>query len=643
MKIGKNLNLIIVLTLAFGFFLLTSLTILTNQPEGGYYLWSSPDESANYYFSSNYAISGELSVLDRAGVISEGWTSPRSTRNDLGFLKPVSFPGILLIYGAIASFFGLAVIPFLTPLFASLGIIIFYCLIRRFFKERVALWSAFLLAFFPVYIYYSVRAMFHNVLFIVLLLAGLYLLSSVISRIKNKKNKGFIKEGISESEESIKISKKSKFKNFLRKIYLNLRRVLVAFNNKVIKFLSFNNDSNRWLSFASSFFAGIFIGLAIITRTSEILWLLPLLFLAWLFYARRFGLIRLLLFLTGLFLAWLPSAYYNQILYGSYFYGGYNELNSSIDEISQVGASLVSGFGFSYWQELLKKLETLIFYFGFKPLQSLEMFQAYIIKMFPFIFWPGAFTFIILMIKGFYRPKKKIILYLLGGLLISVFLIFYYGSWKFNDNPDLTRTTIGNSYTRYWLPIYLWLMPLAAWFLVRFSQVLFRSKKIAKNWRQNFALIVQIAFIFVYIISSLFFVFFGSEEGLTYWRYNKLKEKNTAEIVLNKTEKDAVIINRYNDKYFFPNRKVIMATFPDDDLTKITNRIIDFYPVYYFHFRLNEKDLNYLNERRLAPYNLKIEPIMMTGIDTYLYRLEKLEEPEFLDEEKEKISEERSN
>ncbi len=598
MNIKKNSNFLLVCLLALGFFLLSSLTIIANQPEGGYYLWSSPDESANYYFALNYAISGELSVLDRAGVISQGWTSPRSLKNDLGFLKPVSFPGIILIYGSIASFFGLAFIPFLTPLFAAFGIIIFYLLVRRFFRDRVALWSAFLLSFFPVYIYYSIRAMFHNVLFIVLLLVGLYFLSLTVSKIKKKKKSGSLSENIEKKK----------------------------LGEKIVKFLSLGDDPHRWLSFIPSFFAGIFIGLALITRTSEALWLLPLLFLIWLFYARRFGLIRLLLFFAGLFSALLPAAYYNQILYGSYFYGGYKELNSSIDEISQIGSDLVSGPGLSYWQGLLNKLETLIFYFGFKPIQSLKMFEAYIVKMFPLIFWSGAFGFIILMIRSFRLPKKKIILYLLGGLLISAFLIFYYGSWKFHDNPDVTRATIGNSYTRYWLLIYLWLMPLGTWFLVRFSEALFRSKKIVKNWRRNLATIFQVLFIFLYSASSLFFVFFGSEEGLVYSRYNILKDKNSAELVLSKTEKNSVIINRYNDKYFFPQRRVIMATFPDDDLTKIASRIIDFYPLYYFHFRLNEVDINYLNERRLAPYNLKIEPFVMTGIDTYLYRLEKLDE-----------------
>ncbi len=597
MNIKKNLDFLLVCLLALGFFLLTSLTIIANQPEGGYYLWSSPDESANYYVTLNYATSRELSVLDRAGVISQGWTSPRSLRNDLGFLKPVSFPGIILIYGSIASFLGLGFIPFLTPLFAALGIIIFYLLVRRFFRDRVALWSAFLLTFFPVYIYYSVRAMFHNVLFIVLLLAGLYLLSLAISKIKKKKKLVSLPENIEKKK----------------------------LGEKIVKFLSLGDDANRWFSFIPSFFAGVFIGLTLITRTSEALWLLPLLFLIWLFYARRFALIRLLLFFAGLFLALLPAAYYNQILYGSYFYGGYKELNSSIDEISQIGTDLVSGLGLSYWQGLLNKLETLIFYFGFKPLQSLQMFQAYIVKMFPLIFWPGAFGFIILMIRSFRQPKKKIILYLLGGLLISAFLIFYYGSWKFNDNPDVTRATIGNSYTRYWLPIYLWLMPLGTWFLVRFSEALFRSKKIVKNWRQNLSSITQVLFIFLYSISSLFFVFFGSEEAIVYSRYNTIKDKNAAELVLSKTEKDSVIINRYNDKYFFPQRRVIMATFPDDDLARVASQIIDFYPLYYFHFRLGETDINYLNERRLAPCNLRIEPFMMTGIDTYLYRLEKLD------------------
>ena len=564
MNTNKNSNLIIVCLLALAFFILSSVFIAINQSSGSYFLWSSPDESANYFFAVNYAVSGELSVFDPAGIVGSGWTVPRSLRSDFGFLKPVSFLGIILIFGSIASVLGVSIIPFLTPLFASLGIIIFYLLIRNLFKEKVALWSAFLLSFFPVYIYYSVRAMFHNVLFVVLLLSALY-------------------------------------------------------------FLSLTLIKKRWLSFLPALLGGVFIGSAIITRTSELLWLLPLLFLLWLFYFRKFGFIRLLLFLVGVSIGILPMIYYNQILYGSFFSSGYNELNNSISTIYQVSSEFSSRFSVEYFKEGFEKIKNLIFYFGFKPIQSLKMFSSYLIKMFPLLFWPGLFGFILLSISNIYRPKKKIIAYILGGILISIFLVLYYGSWKFNDNPDLSRVTIGNSYTRYWLPIYLWLMPLASWFLIRFTDAVFTSQEIGKKLRLRLSLALQSFFVFIYILISIFFVLVGSEEGLIYWRYHNLADRRAAEIVLTNTEESSVIISRYNDKLLFPQRRVINASLPDDNLSPIINELLDYYPVYYYFFKLREQDLEYLNIRRLAQYGLKIEPVMMTSINTYLYQLQKIE------------------
>lgn len=588
----KNRNLIIVFFLSLGFFLLTSVNILLNQTQGGYFLWGSPDESANYFSTLNYAISGELSHFDSVGILSKGWTSPRSLVSDAGFLKPVSFPGIILIFGSIASIYNLAIIPFLTSFFAALAIFIFYLLVRRIFSDRVALWSAFLLAFFPVYIYYSVRALFHNVLFITLFIFALYFISGAIIKVERKNILTFKK-----IKDDLSLSWKEQWNNFF----------------------GCQKNINRWFSFLLAYLGGFFIGLALITRTSEALWLLPLLFLFWLFYLSRFGFIRLLFVIIGIFSALLPAAFYNQLLYGSFLYGGYRELNNSVDEISQTGSSLV--FSLDYLKDSLIKLKDLIFYFGFKPLQSLKMFQLYIVQMFPLLFWPGLAGFLMVLITAIYQKKKKLAFYLLGGLLISFFLILYYGSWKFHDNPDVTRATIGNSYTRYWLPIYLWLMPLAALFLVYFSRALFSFKKIEKKWQKHLASIWQIIFIFIYSTSSLFFVFFGSEEGLVYSRYSHLANKNAADMVLNFTESNSIIISKYNDKFFFPQRRVMVASFPDDDLTSIVKEVISSYPVYYFHFKLKEEDLQFLNDRRLSLYNLRIEPVLMTGIDTYLYRL----------------------
>lgn len=602
MKKIKNKNLFVVIALSLSFFLLTSAFISLNQGSGDYYRFSSPDESANYFFSVNFAKFKELSSYDPAGIISKGWTSPRSLRIDNGFLKPVSFLAIIILFGYIASILGIAVIPFLTPFFAALGIVFFYLLVRRLFQEKIALISAFLLAFFPVYIYYSIRSMFHNVLFIVFLVIGLYFLSAIKLKKKKKKADKLI---LSTRKDYLFRTKKSIYRFFLNK-----------------------PDNNRVMSLIFSFFSGVFVSLALMTRTSEALWVLPLIFLWGVFYFKRLKVSDLLLFLSGFLLSFLPIAHYNQILYGSFFYGGYNELNRSMDEVSSMGNTLFSSFTWEYWQQNFIKIRDLVFYFGFKPMQSFKLALSYIVKMFPLLSSFSILGFILLLYSNLKKRKKKINLYLLSGVLVALFLIIYYGSWQFYDNPDTSQVTIGNSYTRYWLPIYLWMMPLASWFIYYLSKALFDFKFISKNIKLYFITGTQALFIMIYSVSSLFFVFFGSEEGLSYARYNNIMTRESAEIVLANTEPGAIIITRYYDKLIFPDRRVIVATLPDDELMPIIEDLSKFYPLYYFHFQLKEKDINYLNERRLHPYGLSIEVKKMTGLDTQLYSLKRIGQPE---------------
>ena len=91
--------------------------------------------------------------------------------------------------------------------------------------------------------------MFHNILFIVLLIIGLYYLIELINN-KQKKRKYFL---------------------------------LIC-----------------------SALSGFFIGLAVITRTSELLWIAPVLFMLLLFNIKKIGIVKLIIFFSFLFLAILP-------------------------------------------------------------------------------------------------------------------------------------------------------------------------------------------------------------------------------------------------------------------------------------------------------------------------------------------------
>lgn len=587
MKINwqKLINPAIIALLALVFFVGTSSFNYLTQDES-YIKWTSPDETANYFFSKRLAEQGDLAYFDQAGVVGDNLVMPRSLRSDGGWVKPVSFLGIILGYGGLGALLGVGVIPFLTPFFAAIGIIFFYLLVNLIFKNgRVALLSAFILATFPVYIYYTVRSMFHNVLFIVLLIIGIYFLI-------------------------VSWGKKREFKMWEELKY---------------KFFSFKFEPERLKQLAAALLAGLFIGAAIITRSSELIWLLPVIGIMYLFYARRLGLIKLVLVLVGLVSAFIPVVYWNNVLYGGSFRGGYNEMNRSLEELSSAGGEAIRATlagGLDRYRDYFETLVHNIFYFGFNPAQSLEMFEHYVWEMFPALVVLGAIGLLILIVQNIKHFQKRYLVYVLVWLVLGVILVFYYGSWRFNDNPDPNRFTIGNSYTRYWLPIYLLLIPLVALALVRLSRALLLIKtSTPARVRKVLAAGLQGVAVLALAFSGLIFVLFGSEEGLAYLYHTNLAEKRNAEQIFSLTAPEGIIITQYYDKFFFPERRVIMGRLPNDEILAAAEKLVDHYPLYYYNFYLNENDVKYLNERKLAPYNLEIKLIKKTNAKFGLYEI----------------------
>lgn len=581
----KVINPIIIGLLALVFFVATASFNYLTQDEN-YVKWTSPDETANYFFSKKFAEDGELAYFESAASLGNNMIMPRSLRSDAGWVKPVSFLGIILTYGGIASVFGSGIIPFLTPFFAALGIIFFYLLVNRIFKNKnIALLSAFLLASFPVYIYYTVRSMFHNILFIVYLLIAAYFIGLALD---SKKTEG---------------------------VWQELKT----------KFFSIKIDRTRLLKLLWAIIGGLFAGLAIITRTSELIWLMPAGGLVWLFYCRRFGFIKFWLFLAGLLIAIMPVIYWNSVLYDSPLKGGYNEMNRSLEEISLAGNDLLSGSKDSRL-EIYKDYASVwfhkIFYFGFNKGQSVDMFERYVLQMFPLLVSLGYFGLLLLIIQNIRKFQKKYLVYLLFWFFSGTFLVFYYGSWLFNDNPNPKSFTIGNSYTRYWLPIYLMMFPLVSLAIERISTA-FAS--LVGETRKRLARIISVGLqtaAVIYISSvGIIFVLFGSEEGLFHLYYTNLSEKKIAERVFELTDENGIIITQYYDKFFFPERRIIMGRLPDDQILRAAQDLVTEYPVYYYHFFLNEDDVRYLNERKFIDYNLEMKLIEKTGARFGLYEL----------------------
>ncbi|MFA5248664.1 MAG: STT3 domain-containing protein [Patescibacteria group bacterium] len=626
--IKKYWQEICVVALAAGFFVAAAFFVQANS-FSSLSKWNSPDEAANYFFTKNYAETGELSYFEPANLVAGDVVIPRSMRSDNGTVKPVSFLGIILIYGFLAKIFSVSVFPYLTPFFAALGIIFFYLFFRRIFDKGVAFFSVFLLAFFPPYFYYSVRGFFHNILFVVLLLIGLYF--SLVGA-------GHCPVQVGEKK----------------------------------KFFSFDWQSINWRGFLFSSLGGFFIGLTLLTRASEALWLLSALFIAWIFNFKKVGLLKLLLFISFAAVAFLPQISWNQILYGGFTRGGYTEMNKSITSIAQNSSSVaveVSRKNFSAVGDILKKIKTDIFYFGFNPEKSRLTFDNYFIKMFPWLFWPAIFGLIVFLVR-FFSWKKRHWAYLLSFLISAIVLILYYGSWDFHDNPDPKSITIGNSYTRYWLPVYIGLMPLATSFILRLTWAIFPSEedkhRESEFWlRQDLPLgvpdviegenavksmfarfcfgqkkffsfslpsanfligTVRVILLIIYFYVSVMFVFGASEEGLAYFSVNRKTSLNEYQEVLDLTEENSIIITRYHDKLFFPARTVSFGDLSNKELNDRYAQLARIYPVYYFNFNLYDFALVDLN-KKLSASGLFLKKIKKVNNAFALYQLTNIKSP----------------
>jgi len=521
--------------------------------------FASPDETANYFWAKNYAAGLGLTYFEPLNLIADDAVTPRSMRSDNGTVKPVSFLGIILIYGALAKTFGPWIIIYLTPLFAVIGIFCFYGITMRVFNDKIALLSALMLFALAPYWYYASRGLFHNVLFIDLLLAGTYFLThgTLIERMK-------------------RIS----------------------------------------TDFIFIFLSGIFFGLAIMTRASELIWLVPVMLIIWLAYFKQIGWRKLTVFACGVILALLPMFYYNQILYGGFLKFGYakqvaieTQGEIAVDDAKMEDNSLPaskteiaspSPTANAVRQVLAMTKKIMPAQIDIK--QAGKSFINYYIIIFWYLFWPAFFGGIWLL-YNWKKINKTQKLYLVVFIISSVILGLYYGSWKIQDNPNPASFTIGNSYTRYFLPMYIMSMPLAAMFFLKFSELI-------KNKYGQYTLLSALMILFLLFNAQA--AVFGKEEGLAFVRQNIISDGRRVREISALLEDNAAIISERFDKFFWPEHKVIVGNLSGKSrlpaYAKLAEQGI---PLYYYGFIFPPGDFAYLNSRKLAEVNLELEIIKL--------------------------------
>jgi hypothetical protein len=510
-------------------------------------VYNSPDENSNVVFARLMAESGQLHRFEPLNLVLDDRIHPRSIKVVAGLQVPGGFLGLPVLYGIIGHGLGLKAIPFITPALALVGVLFWGLLIGQIFNKRIGIFAGFLLLINPAWWYWASHTMMPNVLLMSLLLVATYfLLCAPIGLLLRKQE------------------------------YRGL----------------------GLLRYIDPILAGICLGLALAVRPVIIYWLMIGALMLLVSVRQRFPWKKVTFCLVFAFFTLGPFLIYNQSLYGSWSATGYGNVAATVIETTHGG----------WGARLLGPLRPILFPLGFAPRVALNNFWHYGLKF--FWWWSilvGASGIIIWrkhrQINFSARQLRDLKIFILTSTTISLWLVFFYGSWRVQDNPTPKVITIGSSYIRYWLPLFvLSTLPPA----IVFSE-LFRSKR----WHYYRQCLIIFICIFLTLFSG-YQVFNAPQEGLTAIRNNLLLFKEEARQVVELTEENALIIVDHADKYLYPARAVLYPL-RDERTYQLLPRAVRQTPTYYFGLTLPIVDLEWLQNVKLAPMDLTIETVTDLG------------------------------
>jgi len=357
-------------------------------------------------------------------------------------------------------------------------------------------------------------------------------------------------------------------------------------------FIAILPHKKKWINWL---LAGVFLGAAISMRTVEVFWLIPsLLILAFILLKPNRDWRRFFVALAGMVFAIAPVLLLQQVLYGSWTDTGYTaeyayesievlDLPEIVPEQGVRGGILPFGI---HERVLLRNT----FHYGF--------------SLYP---WMTIFG-IAGLLMALLNPKKKQWFYLaIATMIISCWLFLYYGSWIIFDNPDPRSVTIGNSYVRYWIPIFTLLAPFSA---LSIQACLSHCRDVYRNR--------ILAGLIVFMITLSGFTVLGGPDGLLATRMRLNQIPHTVDKILDHTEEDAIVITEYADKYLYPDRKTVVPL--RSELTYAAlGKLAERGPLYYFGITLPEEDQVFLQEERLRLHGLQLETVTQIDEQT-LYR-----------------------
>lgn len=253
-----------------------------------------------------------------------------------------------------------------------------------------------------------------------------------------------------------------------------------------------------------------------------------------------------------------------------------------------------------------------LFPFGFHAARVVHTVASFGIKL----FFPWALVGAVAIVWWLWRVfhaspyTPQTIAYVMVLLLASVWLCGVYGSWYVVDNPaDPRAITMGSSYVRYWLPLFVLVVPVAAWGIVTAmrTQKFFLRKKI---FTQACLVVCALA------VGGGVWRAYAGVDGLYAVTREVRQAQETVATVQTLVPAHTVLAVRAWDKHFYPTFPVLQP-FPQDvrAVTAAGELIERGTPVYAFVENFSSTDMLWLHTNGLGA-----EPIQNFGIHT-LYEL----------------------
>jgi hypothetical protein len=300
--------------------------------------------------------------------------------------------------------------------------------------------------------------------------------------------------------------------------------------------------------------AGLLFGLDAFVRLTDFTFLIPVIIILIIYRSN----LKLKYFIAGVFvyiIALMPALLLNKKLYGGFLSSGYADaINTSANQ-GQITA-------------MFHKIGFFLLPSGFHPLEMFVNVNTYLFFFAPLLFGLALLALVM------YRKNLKIWNYGIFFILITLWILTYYGSGKFYGSQSFT---MDSSFTRYFLPIYLLVTPLAASLIIKLKDDL------------AFATLLVVAYFSVHL------AFYG-QDGLFQMRERRISTNAGAKALIKSTELNSVIFSSLADKYIFPQRTII-AYGPYLDTNNLSKNKI-------------------YTENRMATY---ITNVSKTGRPTYLY------------------------